>query len=135
MNRKKIKIAYINNDVTRNAAYKKRKNVMVKKLSELTTLCGVGACVVLHPSGSDSQLETRPPTAAACCMFSEYKTLLVTRMVENRKMKLTQIMYQNLGKVGPLNVKEEDLVELGELIDEKLKDIDMRIKALDKQED
>ncbi|KAK8515336.1 hypothetical protein V6N13_139690 [Hibiscus sabdariffa] len=95
MNRKKIKIAYFNNDVARNVAYKKRKNVMVKKLSEITTLCGV----------------------------------------ENRKMKLTQIMYQNLGREGPLNVKNEDMVDLGELSDEKLKDIDMRIEALDKQDD
>ncbi|KAK8484834.1 hypothetical protein V6N11_057064 [Hibiscus sabdariffa] len=56
--KKKIKIAYFNNDVARNVAYKKRKNVMVKKLSEITTLCGVGACVVLHSSGFDSQPET-----------------------------------------------------------------------------
>ncbi|KAK8484832.1 hypothetical protein V6N13_139686 [Hibiscus sabdariffa] len=157
MNRKKIKIAYINNDVARNAAYKKKKNGMVKKLSELTTLCGVGACVVLHPSGSNSQPETWPSTVAARSLSSEYKTLPVTRMVnqenflkqqitkvierleqqrkENRKMKLIQIMYQNLGREGPLNVKKEDLVELGELIDEKLKDIDKRIQALAKQED
>ncbi|KAK8575039.1 hypothetical protein V6N13_033734 [Hibiscus sabdariffa] len=53
---------------------------------------------------------------------------------ENRKMELTQIMYQNLGREGPLNVKKEDLVELGELINEKLKVIDKRIEALAKQE-
>ncbi|KAK8606407.1 hypothetical protein V6N13_030690 [Hibiscus sabdariffa] len=53
---------------------------------------------------------------------------------ENRKMELTQIMYQNLGRKWPLNVKE-DFIDLGELIDEKLKDIDKRIQALAKQED
>ncbi|KAK8530750.1 hypothetical protein V6N13_030697 [Hibiscus sabdariffa] len=133
MTRKKMKIVYTNNDVARNVAYKKRKNAMVKKLSELTTLCGVGAYVVLHPSGSDSQPETWQSTDATRSLLSEYKTLPVTRM-ENRKMELTQIMYQNLGREGPLNVKKEDLVELGELIDEKLKDIDKRIEAFSKQE-
>ncbi|KAK8530752.1 hypothetical protein V6N13_030699 [Hibiscus sabdariffa] len=54
---------------------------------------------------------------------------------ENRKMELTQIMYQNLGRERPLNVKKEDFIELGELIDEKLKDIDKRIQALAKQGD
>ncbi|KAK8545381.1 hypothetical protein V6N13_066669 [Hibiscus sabdariffa] len=157
MNRKKIKITYIKNDVARNVAYKKRRNVMVKKLSELTTLSRVGGCVVLHPSNSDFQLEIYPPTAAARSLFSEHKTLPATRMVneenfltqqitevieqlkqlqvENRKMELTYIMYQNLGREGPLNVKKEDLVELKKLIDKELKDIDKRIEALDKQED
>ncbi|KAK8545383.1 hypothetical protein V6N13_066671 [Hibiscus sabdariffa] len=131
MNRKKIKIAYINNDIARNAAYKKRRNVMVKKLSKLTTLSRVGVCVVLHPSSSDSQSETWPSTVATCSLFSEYTTF----SVENCKIELTHIMYQNLGREGPLNVRKEDLVELGELIDEKLKDKDKRIEALDKQED
>ncbi|KAK8626925.1 hypothetical protein V6N13_134554 [Hibiscus sabdariffa] len=53
---------------------------------------------------------------------------------ENRKMELTQIMYQNLVREGPLDVKKEDFVELRELIDEKLKAIDKRIQALAKQE-
>ncbi|KAK8626921.1 hypothetical protein V6N13_134550 [Hibiscus sabdariffa] len=53
---------------------------------------------------------------------------------ENRKMELTQIMYQNLVREGPLNVKKEDFVELRELIDENLKAIDKRIQALAKQE-
>ncbi|KAK8691879.1 hypothetical protein V6N13_075374 [Hibiscus sabdariffa] len=95
-------------------------------------------------------------TVAARSLFSEYKTLPVTRMVnqenflkqritkvterlkqlreENRKMELTHIMYQNLGREGPLDVKKEDFVELIELIDEKLKAIDKRIQALAKQE-
>ncbi|KAK8626923.1 hypothetical protein V6N13_134552 [Hibiscus sabdariffa] len=97
-----------------------------------------------------------PLTAAARSLFSEYKTLPVKMMVnqenflkqqitevtkrlkqvreENRQMELTQIMYQNLVREGPLNVKKEDFVELRELIDENLKAIDKRIQALAKQE-
>ncbi|KAK8663453.1 hypothetical protein V6N13_083272 [Hibiscus sabdariffa] len=53
---------------------------------------------------------------------------------ENHKMELPQIMYQNLGREGPLNVKKKDFVELRELIDEKLKAIEKGIQALAKQE-
>ncbi|KAK8606410.1 hypothetical protein V6N13_030693 [Hibiscus sabdariffa] len=91
MTRKKMKIAYTNNDVARNVAYKKRKNAMVKKLSELTTLCGVGAYVVLHPSGSDSQPETWQSTDATRSLLSEYKTLPVTRMVNQEDFLKQQI--------------------------------------------
>ncbi|KAL4340453.1 hypothetical protein GQ457_08G004670 [Hibiscus cannabinus] len=130
---------------------------MVKKLSKLTTLSRVGACVVLHPSDSDFQSETWPSTAVARSLFSEYTTFSVIGMmnqenfltqritkvikklkqlpVENHKIELTHIMYQNLGREEPLNVRKEDLIELGELIDEMLKDIDKMIEALDKQED
>ncbi|KAL4278714.1 hypothetical protein GQ457_03G035630 [Hibiscus cannabinus] len=134
MARKRVKITYIKNDVTRNAAYKKIKNDIVKKLSELTILCGVRACVVLYPSGSDSQ-----PEMVNQENFLKQRITKVTEQLEqlrekNRKMELNQIMYQNLGRDGPLNVKEEDLVELEELIDDNLKAIDKRIEALAKQE-
>ncbi|KAK8627075.1 hypothetical protein V6N13_134702 [Hibiscus sabdariffa] len=152
MTRKKIKLAYITNDAARNATYKKRKKGLIKKISELTTLCGVEACVVLYPPGSDSQPEAWPSVAAARSLFSEYKTLPVSRMMnqenfleqlitkttnrleklqeENRRKELTKIMFQNLGGNGLHNVKKDDLDELGWLIDQNLKDIDNRIHAL-----
>ncbi|KAK8650033.1 hypothetical protein V6N13_139684 [Hibiscus sabdariffa] len=152
MTRKKIKLAYITNDAARNAAYKKRKKGVVKKLSELTILCGVEACAVIYPPGSDSQPETWPSTVAARSLFSEYKILPVNRMVnqesfleqlikktterleklqeENRRKELTQVMFQNLGRKELQNVKKEDLDELGWLIDQNLKNIDERIHAL-----
>ncbi|KAK8620184.1 hypothetical protein V6N13_066666 [Hibiscus sabdariffa] len=152
MTRKKIKLAFITNVAARNAAYRKRKKGMVKKLSELTILCGVEACVVIYPSGSNSQPEVWSSTVAARSLFSEYKTLPVNRMVnqesfleqwikkaterleklreENRRKELIQVMFQNLGRKELQNVKKEDLKELGWLIDQNLKDIDKRIHAL-----
>ncbi|KAK8620188.1 hypothetical protein V6N13_066670 [Hibiscus sabdariffa] len=152
MTRKKIKLAFITNDAARNAAYKKRKKGMVKKLSELTILCGVEACVVIYPPGSDSQPEAWPSTVIAHSLFAEYKTLPANRMVnqesfleqwikkaterleklqeENRRKELIQVMFQNLGRNELQNVKKEDLEELEWLIDQNLKDIDERIHAL-----
>ncbi|KAL4368404.1 hypothetical protein GQ457_05G027210 [Hibiscus cannabinus] len=139
MTRKKIKLAFITNDAARNDAYKKRKKGMVKKLIELTILCGVEVCVVIYPPGSDFYPEAWPSTVAARSLFSEYKTLPANRMVnqesfleqwikkvterleklqeENRRKELIQVMFQNLGRKELQNVKKEDLEELGSLID------------------
>ncbi|KAK8650470.1 hypothetical protein V6N13_140109 [Hibiscus sabdariffa] len=53
---------------------------MVKKLSELTILCGVEACVVIYPPDSNTQPEVWPLTAATRSLFSEYMTLPANRM-------------------------------------------------------
>ncbi|KAK8530749.1 hypothetical protein V6N13_030696 [Hibiscus sabdariffa] len=103
---------------------------MVKKLSEFTILCGVEACAVTYPPGSNTQPEAWPSTVAARRLISEYKTLPSNRMEENHSKELIQVMFQSLGRKGLQNVKKEDLDELGWLIDQNLKDIDERIHAL-----
>ena len=58
MTRKKVKLAYITNDSARKAIFKKMKGLM-KKVSELSTLCGIDACAILY-SRYDSQSEVWP---------------------------------------------------------------------------
>ena len=53
--RKKVKLAYITNDSARKAIFKKIKGLM-KKVSELSTLCGIDVCAILY-SPYDSQSE------------------------------------------------------------------------------
>ncbi|KAK6231953.1 Transcription factor [Theobroma cacao] len=48
MTRKKVKLAWITNDSTRRASLKKRRLGLLKKVSELTTLCDVNACVIIY---------------------------------------------------------------------------------------
>ncbi|KAE8678661.1 hypothetical protein F3Y22_tig00111402pilonHSYRG00051 [Hibiscus syriacus] len=104
----KIKIAYITNAAARKATCKKRKKGLMKKLSELTTLCGIEACAVLYPPpGCVSQPEAWPSAAVAHRLLSEYKNLPEFQ-----------------------NVKEEDLDELRLLIEQNLKDINNRVHAL-----
>ncbi|XP_047335779.1 agamous-like MADS-box protein AGL80 [Impatiens glandulifera] len=52
--RKKVKLSYILNRTVRKTTFKKRKVCIVKKLDELTTLCGVEGCVIIY-SEFDSQ--------------------------------------------------------------------------------
>ncbi|MED6192363.1 hypothetical protein PIB30_009442 [Stylosanthes scabra] len=54
MARSKVKLAYITNDSSRRITYKKRKKGLMKKINELSTLCGVDACAIVYNSRQDS---------------------------------------------------------------------------------
>ncbi|GLU17378.1 hypothetical protein SLE2022_337480 [Rubroshorea leprosula] len=62
MTRKKVKLQYISNDSARKASFKKRKKGLMKKASELTTLCGIDAGAIVY-SPYDSQPEIWPSPA------------------------------------------------------------------------
>ncbi|XP_021911963.1 agamous-like MADS-box protein AGL80 [Carica papaya] len=48
MTRKNVNLAYITNNSARNATFKKRKNELMKKASELSTLCDIKACEIIY---------------------------------------------------------------------------------------
>lgn len=48
MTRKKVKLVWIANDSARKASFKKRKQGLLKKVKELTTLCDVSALVIIY---------------------------------------------------------------------------------------
>lgn len=84
MTRKKVKLAYISNDSARKATFKKRKKGLVKKVSELSTLCDVLACAIIY-SPYDSQPEVWPPSpGAAHGVLSEFKKM--PEMEQSKKM-------------------------------------------------
>ncbi|MBA0816484.1 hypothetical protein Gohar_001145, partial [Gossypium harknessii] len=56
MTRKKVKLAYITNDSTRKATYKKRMKALKNKMNKLSTRCGSDTCVIMY-SPYKSQLE------------------------------------------------------------------------------
>ncbi|XP_039115890.1 MADS-box protein SOC1-like [Dioscorea cayenensis subsp. rotundata] len=49
MGRVKVKLAWIEKAAARNATYKKRKNGLLKKVKDLSTLCDVKACAIIYP--------------------------------------------------------------------------------------
>ncbi|KAH7650742.1 SRF-like protein [Dioscorea alata] len=51
MGRMKVKLAWIEKAGARNTTYKKRKNGLLKKVKELSTLCDVKACANIYPCG------------------------------------------------------------------------------------
>jgi hypothetical protein len=51
MARKKVNLQWISNKSSQRATYKRRYEVLVEKASELTTLCGSKACMVVYGEG------------------------------------------------------------------------------------
>ncbi|PRQ57375.1 putative transcription factor MADS-type1 family [Rosa chinensis] len=62
---------------------------MMKKLSELNTLCGIDACAIVY-SSFDSQPEVWPSTSSVEKVLKQFKNMLMTE--KSRKM-LSQESY------------------------------------------
>ena len=74
MARKKVNLKWITNDSARRAAYKKRCKGLMKKTSELATLCGVKACVVVYGEGG-AQPEVWPSPPEARRVLQKFKAM------------------------------------------------------------
>ncbi|KAF8401209.1 hypothetical protein HHK36_012138 [Tetracentron sinense] len=158
MTRKKVQLAYITNDTARKATFKKRKKGLMKKVRELSTLCGVSACAILY-SPYDSQPVVWPPTQEETQRvltrfksmpvmeqskkmmnheefrkhtISKVKDQLKKQRKENREMEIEDLMYQILGGKGLHEVSIQDLSDLTWVVERKLKEVHDRIEHLSK---
>ncbi|KAI3946885.1 hypothetical protein MKW98_003448 [Papaver atlanticum] len=97
MARKKVKLAYITNDSVRRATFKKRRVGLMKKVSELSTLCEVSACaIVFGPYDRTPEVWTQQPNAHRVLM--RFKSL---PEMDQSKKQLNQesFMYNRIGKI------------------------------------
>ncbi|XP_027367772.1 agamous-like MADS-box protein AGL80 [Abrus precatorius] len=155
MTRKKVKLAYITDDATRKATFKKRKKGIIKKVNELTILCGIQACALI-PSPFDSKTEVWPDPEGAknvieryqnTPMIDERKNVNQERFVmqwvaktqdqlkkkrqENREKEMTLSMFQYMhGETLPQHFTVEELKCLDNVIDKNMKEIENKIAAL-----
>ncbi|PQQ13955.1 agamous-like MADS-box protein AGL80 [Prunus yedoensis var. nudiflora] len=83
MTRKKIDLAYIKNDVARKTTFKKRKSGLMKKVSELSILCGTDACAVIY-----GQHQANPDVSP--CPDGALRT--ITRFKQMSKMERSRNM-------------------------------------------
>ncbi|CAL0334705.1 unnamed protein product [Lupinus luteus] len=83
MARRNMKLAYIVNDAKRKATYKKRKNSLIKKTMEISTLCGVDACAIVY-NGNEHEPEVWPSHAGVQSVL--YKFLKFPPLEQSRKM-------------------------------------------------
>lgn len=81
-----MKLAWITNDATRRATFKKRKKGLVKKVSELATLCGVEACLVVYgpQDAVEAEAEVWPSPAEAARVATRFRSM--PEMDQWRKM-------------------------------------------------
>ncbi|KAK7305526.1 hypothetical protein VNO77_43432 [Canavalia gladiata] len=153
MTRKKVDLTYITNDSKRKATLKKRKKGLIKKITEISTLCGIEACAIIY-SPNDPQPEVWPNEWGVHNVLSKFKRVpeleqskkmlnqesflrqriikcqeqLKKQMNENRKKEMTHLMLQYL-TVGKIfnNPSLIDLNDLSCLIDQNLKEIERKM--------
>lgn len=141
--RKKVKLAYITNNAARKAMYKKKKEGLIKKMSELRTLCDADACAIIY-SPDHAQPEVYPSLAKSRqmkemedeeCFLRQYiakaNEELQKQRKENREKEIALLMFQALMESNNLqSVSLPDLIDLSWVIDQHLKDIDQRMEKL-----
>ncbi|XP_061356946.1 agamous-like MADS-box protein AGL80 [Gastrolobium bilobum] len=157
--RKKVKLAFIVNDKARKVSYKKRHKGLLKKLAELTILCGVEACAIIY-SPYESQPKVWPSQRGVQKVIKKFRSIpefeLSKRMLnqesfmkqkvqkakdqldkvrkDNREKEMSLLMFQYLTEGNIIdNLSLVDLNDLTCLINENLKEIDWRMKELNKK--
>ncbi|XP_050384409.1 agamous-like MADS-box protein AGL80 [Argentina anserina] len=155
MTRKKVNLTYITNDSARKATFKKRKKGLMKKVSELTTLCDIDACAIVY-SPYDSQPDVWPSPLGVHRVLAQFKTMpemeqskkmvnqesflrqrinkaqeqLKKQKKDNREKDMTRVMFQSLTGKTLQGLTMSDLTDLGWVIDQYLKDIQLRVKNI-----
>ncbi|GER41481.1 MADS-box transcription factor [Striga asiatica] len=61
MGRAKLKMELIPKEKSRNVTYKKRKEGLIRKMHEFTTLCDVSACMIIYGPNSEPEIWPRDP--------------------------------------------------------------------------
>lgn len=89
MTRKKVNLAWIVSDSARKACLKKRKLGLMKKVSQLTTLCGVNAFVIIC-SPDDKEPSMWPSRPVVQQLLTRFQTL---SEIERSKKMMNQERY------------------------------------------
>ncbi|CAK8577426.1 unnamed protein product [Lathyrus sativus] len=158
MTRKKVKLAFITNDSSRKATFKKRKKGLIKKVSELSTLCGIDACAIIY-SPYDPQPEVWPSQPGVHRVLNKFRRMpeleqskkmvnqesflkqriekakdqLTKQRKDNKEKEMTQLMFQYLSADNVMdNISMADLNDMAWLIDQYLKEINRRVEMLTK---
>lgn len=146
MARKKVNLAYIANNVLRRITFKKRCSSMIKKVSELSILYGVPACIVIYgpreakpkvwPSELEAQrilqhfrelpeLEQSKKTMNQEGFLQQWLRKHVEQLQKQEReiheLEMVVLMHEMMDGHGLHNMKVEDAISLVYLIDMRLK--------------
>ncbi|XP_058783833.1 agamous-like MADS-box protein AGL80 [Vicia villosa] len=160
MTRKKVKLAFIENDTARKTTYKKRTKGLLKKVEELSTLCGIDACAIVYgpydpqpeiwpsPSGVEKVLlkfKAAPEFDQSRRMvdlesflkhrISKAEKQLKRQWADNKETETTMLMFQclNAGNVEQNDMSMDVLNDLSCMIDHNLRKIGRRIESGDSE--
>ncbi|MBA0709947.1 hypothetical protein Golax_024958 [Gossypium laxum] len=97
MTRKKINLVYITNDSTRKAAYKKRKKVLMRKVSYLSTLWEIDACAIMYNS-YETQPEVWPSPMGVQQVLSKFNN--IPKMEQSKMENQESFLSRRITKVA-----------------------------------
>ncbi|KAL5077057.1 hypothetical protein RYX36_016041 [Vicia faba] len=158
MARKKVKLAYITCNSKRRETFRKRKSGIMKKVNEISTLCGIEACAIIYDK-NNPQPEIWPSDAGVRNVLYKFRSLpelerskkmvdqeaflrqsiakiyeqLKKQREETRKKEMTNIIHHYIqsGEFNEMNLmSKHDLNDLSSFIDENLKEIDGKMKGI-----
>ncbi|ESQ28598.1 hypothetical protein EUTSA_v10019449mg [Eutrema salsugineum] len=156
MTRKKVKLAFIENNSSRKATFLKRKKGILKKVKEISSLCGVTACAIIY-SPYTSNPDVWPSTSGVQRVISDFRTLpemdqqkkivdqetflrqRITKLSENlrmlgkdnREQEMIEVMFQCWdGSLGRFSPNILDLNDLGYMIEQYQREINRKIEIL-----
>ncbi|XP_058782044.1 agamous-like MADS-box protein AGL80 [Vicia villosa] len=160
MTRKKVKLAFIENDTARKTTYNKRKKGLLKKVDEISTLCGIDACAIIY-GPYDPQPEIWPSSSGVEKVLTKFKAApefdqsrrmvdqesflkqrigkaekhLKRQWAENKEKETTMLMFQclNARNVVQSDMSKGDLNDLSCMIDHNLRKIGRRIDSGDSE--
>ncbi|KAK2410378.1 agamous MADS-box protein AGL80 [Trifolium repens] len=156
MARKKVKLAFIVNDAARKASFNKRKTNLLKKVDEISTLCGIEACAIVY-GPFEPQPAIWPSPLEVQNVLSKFRSLtefeqnrnklnqedflkqriskaqeqLMKLRRENMENEMRVLLYHSIGQSTimreTISIDESNV--LCRLIDQNLKDIGRRLEA------
>ncbi|XP_058783829.1 agamous-like MADS-box protein AGL80 [Vicia villosa] len=160
MTRKKVKLAFIENNTARKTTYNKRKKGLLKKVDEISTLCGIDACAIVY-GPYDPQPEIWPSPSGVEKVLTKFKAVpefdqsrrmvdqesflkqrigkaekqLKRQWADNKEKETTMLMFQclNAGNVEQNDMSMDVLKDLSCIIDHNLRKIGRRIESGDSE--
>ncbi|KAL3820043.1 hypothetical protein ACJIZ3_005949 [Penstemon smallii] len=109
MPRRKVTLAYMSNKSERKISFNKRKKGLIKKASELCTLCAVDGCAIIY-SPFESQPEVWPSPEETASVLSRYNSLPEieqTRYMTNLESFTKQRLEKSEKRPPPLANREQ----------------------------
>ncbi|RDX92288.1 Agamous-like MADS-box protein AGL80, partial [Mucuna pruriens] len=160
MTRKKVELTYITNDSKRKTTLRKRKTGLIKKIGEISVLCGVEACAIIY-TPNNPQPEVWPSNSGLQSVLSRFRG--VSELEQSKKMlsqesfmrktvikaqeQLKKLKYDNRKKEMTIhmfhhfnggnifdNANMIDLNDIAYLTYQKLEEIKMNMNMIQAQE-
>ncbi|RZR89169.1 hypothetical protein BHM03_00016842 [Ensete ventricosum] len=111
MARSKVRLSWIVNDSTRRATLKKRRKGLLKKVQELSILCGVDACAVVYAQNEHQpQMWPSPPeTARIMTRFKNSSQIERTRKMIDQDSFLHQRVVKLMEQLRRLQSENKEI--------------------------